>query len=181
MREDLERLRGVERGEQSAACRFFRFNQPTLSYGRLQKRALIEPRLPPGWNVVQRPTGGGIVFHNADLCLSLVWRRRQAPLPNSPKEVYRWIHQVIKEGLGNHLTMAGCAEICHVNPPSPVRDCFKEPVGYDLLSGNDKVVGGALYCTRQAMLYQGSLQCPVTPALEESLKNAFRTRLSMGS
>src|SRR4051794_8387098 len=91
---DLATLRKVQEG-QSPTLRFFRFRQPTLSYGRHQSLETTKPLAPSGWDVVQRPTGGGIVLHGDDLCLSLCWRVGQRPLPLHLKDHYAWIHSVI--------------------------------------------------------------------------------------
>ena len=91
--------RNVERGDAVPTLRFFRFQEPTLSYGRLQKLDDVRPLLPDGWARVQRPTGGGIVLHNGDLCFSLCWKDGQAPLPKKPQDQYRWIHSVVLEAL----------------------------------------------------------------------------------
>src|SRR5205807_193208 len=138
MRWDVELLNGVERGILPPTLRFFRLKEPTVSYGRLQKLADIAPLVPAGWTSVQRPTGGGIVFHENDLCLSLSWRRETTLLPSKPKEVYRWIHTVIREALGAPRRMVSCADTCAEKTPFATRECFTRPVGYDLLDGSQK-------------------------------------------
>src|SRR5438105_1859795 len=110
MRVDADLLNDVERGTCSPTFRLFSFKEPTVSYGRLQKLSDISPCVPAGWDVVQRPTGGGIVFHDGDLCVSLTWPDGRPPLPQRPQEQYRWIHAIILEVLSqeNDLRMAGC-------------------------------------------------------------------------
>jgi lipoate-protein ligase A len=177
MRVDVDLLNGVERGALPPTLRFFRFKEPTVSYGRLQKLADIVPLVPTGWEAVQRPTGGGIVFHNGDLCLSLAWRDGGSPLPRRPREQYRWIHAVILEVLMEvkGLRMAGCGDVSPPHEPFGKRACFKNPVGYDLMHEQKKIVGGALCCTRQTTLYQGSIQLALTPAQEAHLLSVFQS------
>jgi lipoate-protein ligase A len=201
MRLDAECLTGVEQGHVPATLRFFRFKKPTLSYGRLQKFDDILPLVPAGWASVQRPTGGGIVLHQGDLCFSLCWTQGQAPLREKPQEQYRWIHSIVLEALAGDallpagaatfgkreaalvkrsvIRMAACGDMAEPKEPFSVRTCFQNPVGYDLLQNQKKVVGGALRCTRRATLYQGSLQMTVSPKLEERLKSAFQIRLAI--
>ncbi len=174
---DSDTLEGVGRGQLPSTFRFFRFEYPTLSYGRLQKRDRIQQLIPAKWDAVQRPTGGGIVFHQTDLCLSLCWPKGEAPIPTSPKEMYRWIHQLIQAGLGNSLRMAACGDTCDNQAAFDVRECFSEPVGYDLLQASKKVVGGAIYSTKNAILYQGSIQLPVSASVEQSLQHTFEKAL----
>ena len=179
MRLDAECLKGVEQEQVPATLRFFRFKEPTLSYGRLQKLVDVLPLLPDGWAPVQRPTGGGIVRHDGDLCFSLCWKEGQAPLPKKPQEQYRWIHSIVLEALSGNVAarMASCCDVAEPKEPFSIRTCFQNPVGFDLLQDQKKIVGGALRCTRRATLYQGSLQAAVTPAFEERLTMAFLDRL----
>src|SRR5688572_20169043 len=78
---DATLLRAVEAGNAPPTIHFFRFSEPTVTYGRLQKRENILTLVPPTWPLIQRPTGGGMVLHHNDLCLSLVWPKGMAPLP----------------------------------------------------------------------------------------------------
>ena len=181
MRCDVDLLNGVEGGILPPTLRFFRFKERTVSYGRLQKWNDIAPLVPKGWACVQRPTGGGIVFHDGDLCVSLTWPDGRPPLPQRPQEQYRWIHAIILEVLSKEsdLRMAGC---CDVPPPHESfgkRTCFKNPVGYDLLREEEKIVGGALRCTRRATLYQGSIQMPLSKHQESRLFTAFERALKI--
>jgi lipoate-protein ligase A len=177
MRRDADILRGVEEGALPPTLRFFRFKNPTVSFGRLQKPDNIATLAPNGWDIVQRPTGGGIVFHNQDLCLSLIWTRGQSPLPSKVQDVYRWIHAVIQRAFDESIRMASCADACKKVEPFAVRQCFTQPVGYDLLNGDRKIVGGALLCRRNSFLYQGSIQPIPAAGLEERLRDVFEQTL----
>jgi lipoate-protein ligase A len=180
MRQDAETLSRIELGDAPPTLRFFRFKSPTLSFGRLQKRENVASLVPPGWDCVQRPTGGGIVLHNGDLCFSLCWEDGQAPLPKKPQDQYRWIHSIVLDALKADVPvrMAACCDVSAPKEPFEVRTCFQNPVGFDLLKGDNKIVGGALRCTRRATLYQGSLQIAVTPEIEARLQAAFQARLA---
>ena len=180
MRLDAECLKGIEQDQLPPSLRFFRFSEPTLSYGRLQKHDDVARLIPDGWATVQRPTGGGIVLHKDDLCFSLCWKDGQTPLPRKPKDQYRWIHSIVLQGLAADVPsrMAACCDVAASQEPFAVRTCFANPVGFDLLQDEKKIVGGALRCTRQATLYQGSLQLPNASAFEHRLKAAFQKALS---
>jgi lipoyl(octanoyl) transferase len=177
MRYDLALLRNVEQGTEPPTLRFFRFQEPTVTYGRLQKRKDIAPLAPAGWPVVQRPTGGGVVFHEEDQCLSLCWPRGQAPLPARPQDQYRWIHGAIREALGPELRMAACCDALPAEESFAIRACFKNPVGYDLMKGDQKIVGGALCCQKKAILYQGSIQRELSTADVRALSESLRLKL----
>lgn len=176
MRLDREALLAVEAGA-PATLRFFRWSEPTLSYGRLQRWEGVRPLIPAGWPAVQRPTGGGIVFHQDDLCLSLCWPKGDPALPSSASEQYRWIHRVILEAMAaGSLRMASCGDLRTPSAPFERRPCFENPVGFDLLDGRQKVVGGALARRRGATLYQGSIQWPRASQWESSLRDAFAAK-----
>lgn len=179
MRYDAGLLESIEAGHESAAVRLFRFKDPTVSYGRLQKPADIAALIPAGWAVVRRPTGGGVVFHDGDLCVSLIWARGQRPLPAKPQEVYQWIHEVIRQALDERIHMASCADACRQDEPYAIRQCFTNPVGYDLLNGTEKVAGGALLCRKNSFLYQGSIQNIPAPGLSDRLHAAFKRSLNL--
>jgi lipoate-protein ligase A len=180
MRVDVDLLNGIERRDGPPTLRFFRFKEPTVSYGRLQKLVDIAALVPAGWDIAQRPTGGGVVFHNTDLCLSLSWTEAHGPLPKRRQEQYRWIHAVILEALsaGSGLRMAACSDVSNPAEPFSKRTCFKNPVGYDLVREEQKMVGGALWCTRRSTLYQGSIQLPLSKQLESQLFAAFERALN---
>src|SRR5690242_8030436 len=95
MRYDINLLNDVAQRVTPPTIRFFRFKEPTVSFGRLQTLNHVLPLVPADWTVVQRPTGGGIVFHENDLCLSLTWPRGQTLVPSRPQDQYRWIHSII--------------------------------------------------------------------------------------
>jgi lipoate-protein ligase A len=183
MRYDAELLKGVEEGSLPPTLRFFRFKEPTVSYGRLQKLKDIAPLVLSNWASVQRPTGGGVVFHDGDLCFSLCWHEGQGPLPARPQDQYLWIHTAILEALRNEapLRMAACRDATPSREPFAIRTCFQNPVGYDLLLNHEKIVGGALRCARRATLYQGSLQMKNSAQQEARLRAAFETRLNPDS
>lgn len=172
--------RAQENLDASAVLRFFRFHQPTVSFGRLQKREDIQSLIPPDWPAVQRPTGGGIVFHSDDLCLSLCWRQGIAPLPLRIQDQYAWIHRVIQKVITpfQEVTMASGRDGKSRPSSFPVRQCFQEPAMFDLLSDHRKIVGGALCRQKNVFLYQGSIQGIFHLDLEPLLLRTFQEQLT---
>jgi lipoate-protein ligase A len=180
---DEQTLEQLQQGA-APAVRFYQWLSPTISFGRLQKQEHIRDLIPQGWKAVQRPTGGGIVFHDQDLCVSLCWREGDAPLPTRLKEVYPWIHGIIREALApfSDLQMARCDDCQTAETPFQSRQCFTEPVVFDLLRKGKKVVGGALCRRGDAFLYQGSIQGYPVHSILPALTSAFtRCLASPGS
>lgn len=181
---DVETVTNVARGLQGPTLRFFRWAEPTVSHGRLQKAEGIAALVPPGWNAVQRPTGGGVVFHQDDLCLSLAWKLGDLAMPKAIKDVYPAIHRVIQKALRPLVesSLATCKDCASAPSAFASRQCFAEPVAFDLLSKGEKLVGGALAHRGQALLYQGSIQgltdSQLEPRLAEAFSNHFQTALA---
>src|SRR5512137_350872 len=95
--------------------RFYGWTEPAASFGYFQKYADIE-RITPLRPLVRRPTGGGLVPHNADWTYSLAfppthpWYGIKAT--ESYERVHRWL-QAAFAGLGvpTELAMARHKEI----------------------------------------------------------------------
>ena len=182
MQFDLSSLHKLRNGYASPILRFFRWNTPTVSYGKHQSLEAIRSRVPAGWDTVQRPTGGGIVLHDQDLCFSLCWTIGQPPLPARLKDHYAWIHGIVLKALVSEpdTRLATCND-CTAKPTSfALRDCFTEPVGYDVLASGHKIVGGALCRQQNTFLYQGSIQSSNDPELESRLRDIFMNVLTPG-
>jgi lipoate-protein ligase A len=175
MRYDVDLLNGIEQGYLRPTLRFFRFKDPTVTFGRLQKQKDIVSFVPDGWVSVQRPTGGGIVFHRDDLCLSLCWRQERLSPQHPLTHYYECIHRVIRQALSDlaDISMAARTQAKNEAQPFSISRCFESPVHHDLLLGDRKVVGGALYRRKTAILYQGSIQSIPLRNLELHLSNAF--------
>ncbi|WP_458401476.1 lipoate--protein ligase family protein [Candidatus Avelusimicrobium sp.] len=112
--------------------------------------------------ICRRPTGGGIVFHGEDLTFSLIFKNISA----RPKEIYALLHGAIENALLENGSMdilrQGQVEAQAYAPTQNglASGCFVNPVENDLLSGGRKILGGAIRRFGEAVLYQGSLQCP---------------------
>ena len=172
MRIDRLAMQEVAAAGRPATLRFFRWAQPSASYGRLQKLDDIRPLIPHGWPVVQRPTGGGVVLHRNDLCMSLCWPDGQPPLPAGPSAQYEWIHRTIRDALAS-LILLEWSSAHEAQDDFETRECFSNPVQHDLVFSGQKIVGGALARRRGVTLYQGSIQSPGLDAAEAALSKAF--------
>ncbi len=139
------------------AIRFYSWNSPAITVGYSQKPKewvnLIRAH-ELGVEVVQRPTGGGVVFHQRDLTWSIAGPQKALGF-TSIQECYQKIHQAVAAGLKSHfglpVYLASCKE---VGAPS---FCFAVPVGYDIMTLDRKLVGGAIRWTKKGVLYQGTL------------------------
>lgn len=137
--------------------RFFRWGKRTVSFGRTQKEgdargfAASVGRA----EVVQRPTGGGMVLHDNDLSLSIAWRRGSPGFPTCIKNVYRVVHEALAEGL---IAEGYAVSLYQPTPQRLPGQCFVEPVEADVMWEGKKVIGGALRVAAGGRLYQGDIQ-----------------------
>lgn len=155
--------------------RFFRWWEPTVSYGRLQsEEAARSYAVSQGVrSVVRRPTGGGMVLHRDDLSWSFLWRKGDPQFPCCLKDIYRAMHQAAA------LAFTKAGHPATFAPPASGQGrpglCFQEPVENDLLFGGKKVCGGAIQVTAWGRLYQGNIQG--LPVSEEDLLRALLVTL----
>ena len=78
--------------------RFYSWTEPAASFGYFQRYAEIE-RLTPLRPLVRRPTGGGLVPHDADWTYSLAFPPSDEWYRLSATESYRRVHEWIQRGL----------------------------------------------------------------------------------
>ncbi len=141
--------------------RFYSWTEPAASFGYFQTYTEVE-RLTALRPLVRRPTGGGIVPHDADWTYSVVvpptyyWYEMRAA------ESYRRMHN----WLVSAFQLLGIATELAASPGNRQRgQCFAGHERYDLLYANRKVAGAAQRRRRDGLLIQGSVQPPI-PGLE---------------
>ena len=136
--------------------RFYGWTEPAASFGYFQKFAEIEPAtlLRP---LIRRPTGGGLVPHDADWTYSLAfppgheWHSLRAE--GSYRRVHEWIQTAfIRVGVETEL-----APCCKKTAPG---QCFVGHEKHDLLWQGRKIAGAAQRRNKQGLLIQGSVQPP---------------------
>ncbi len=161
MRRDEQALEGQKSPTALPAVRLYRWARPAVSFGRLQQREAAEAVAAARGTreIVRRPTGGGVVYHDEDLSFSVAWRRDPPVLPSCVKTVYRQFHQALAEELsvrGFPATLQP-SEGSRRGAPGA---CYEEFSEGDVLSDGKKWVGGALKIASWGRLYQGNLKPP---------------------
>ena len=136
--------------------RFYGWLERAASFGYSQKFADVQKltRLRP---LVRRPTGGGLVPHDADWTYSLIfppghfWHRFKAV--ESYRRAHEWVRDAFaKMGVATTLSPASQKEI-----PG---QCFAGAEKDDVLWQGRKIAGAAQRRTRSGLLIQGSVQPP---------------------
>lgn len=155
---------------QAPSLRIYNWKQPSLSFGYFGAFAEVEHETKKR-DLVRRWTGGGIVFHGADLTYSFILPAKgREPLPPA-REIYLRVHEAIRRALSSHLSVDLAAE----NAPKISGACFANPVAADVMSEGKKIAGAAQRRTRLGLLQQGSIQLASLPA---SFAETFARELS---
>jgi lipoate-protein ligase A len=136
--------------------RFYGWLEPAATFGYSQSYEEIEEltMLRP---LVRRPTGGGLVPHDADWTYSLVFPAGHFWHGLKAVESYRRAHEWIRDAFAKmnvHTTLA----------PSSQKEipgqCFVGAEKDDVLWHGRKIAGAAQRRTRNGLLIQGSVQPP---------------------
>ncbi|HVN66974.1 MAG TPA: lipoate--protein ligase family protein [Candidatus Sulfotelmatobacter sp.] len=177
---DLQLFRDFELKKIKPTLRTYSWQPPCISLGYAQKikdEIDVAKAEALGWDVVKRPTGGGIVFHNtAEVTYSLVMAIDDPVLPKGLVPSYRKISEAIVMALKE---LGVDAEIRNTKyetlNKSEIRNskvlnqlCFSYPAEYEVVVDGKKIVGSAQKRGRVALLQQGSIFVRATP--EEHLK-----------
>jgi lipoate-protein ligase A len=136
--------------------RFYSWTEPAASFGYFQKYAEIEPMtsLRP---LVRRPTGGGLVPHDADWTYSLVFPPGHEWYLLRATDSYRRMHEWIQAAFTRLNLVTELAPACRKTLPG---QCFHGHERFDLLWHRQKIAGAAQRRTRDGLLIQGSVQPP---------------------
>jgi hypothetical protein len=140
--------------------RFYGWTQPAASFGYSQKISDIE-RVTALRPLVRRPTGGGLVPHDADWTYSVVIPANHPWYALRASESYERMHLWIQAAFASLDVATELAPCCRKEIPG---QCF---VGYeksDVLRFGTKIAGAAQRRTKTGLLIQGSIQ-PVPQSL----------------
>ncbi|MEI8290331.1 MAG: hypothetical protein WCH99_12745 [Verrucomicrobiota bacterium] len=144
---------------QAPVLRFYGWTEPAATFGYFQKYAEVQAatRLRP---VVRRPTGGGIVPHDADWTYSVVFPPGHEWHSLKAEESYRRIHDWLRLAFAELKVETELAPGCHKSLPG---QCFIGHEKYDLLWHGKKIAGAAQRRNQLGLLIQGSVQPPPIP------------------
>jgi len=148
-------LLGAANGHARPVLRFYGWDRPAVSIGYVQRLAAAPAA---GYTVVRRPTGGGVVWHDADLTYSVVVPALHFLARTERMSSYRMINQAVHAGLRQ---LGVPAELADQRIPATVDRatmlCFRHATRYDIVVGSRKIAGSAQRRTRAGLLHQGSV------------------------
>ena len=153
--------------------RFYSWTERAASFGYFQKIAVIEraTHLRP---LVRRPTGGGLVPHDADWTYSVIIPPMHLWYGLRAGESYERVHQWIRSAFARINIATELAPACRKEVPG---QCFAGYEKSDVLWFGKKIAGAAQRRTKSGLLIQGSMQPPpgvARPQWENAMEEAAR-------
>ena len=145
---------------QKPALRFYGWTEPAATFGYFQKISEVETltTLRP---LIRRPTGGGIVPHDADWTYSAIFPPGHEWHSLKAEESYRRIHDWLRLAFAEIKIETELALDCKKPLPG---QCFIGHEKFDLLWRGKKIAGAAQRRNKLGLLIQGSVQPPVSLA-----------------
>ena len=170
---------------QKPVLRFYGWTEPAATFGYFQKFSEVAAatKLRP---LIRRPTGGGIVPHDADWTYAAVFPAGHEWHSLKAEESYRRIHDWLRRAFAEFKIETELAPCCKKTLPG---QCFVGHEKSDLLWRGKKIAGAAQRRNKLGLLIQGSVQPPPVPlargdfesAMQRVAENHFRVRWSDGA
>ena len=141
--------------------RFYGWTEPAATFGYFQKYAEVESatHLRP---LIRRPTGGGIVPHDADWTYSLAFPPGHEWHSLKAEASYRRVHEWIQSAFGRLSVETKLASAASPNSelrtPNSEISCFVGYETFDVLWHGKKIAGAAQRRNKLGLLIQGSVQ-----------------------
>jgi lipoate-protein ligase A len=156
--------------------RFYGWTEPAATFGYFQKYTDVEraTRLRP---LIRRPTGGGLVPHDADWTYSLAFPPGHEWHLLKAEQSYRRIHQWIQSSF-TILNLA--TELAPEARKATPGLCFVGHEKSDLLWHGKKIAGAAQRRNKLGLLIQGSVQPPLESLIRPDWQQAMRDAAQAG-
>jgi len=137
--------------------RLYGWTEPAATFGYFQKYPDVAS-LTPLRPLIRRPTGGGIVPHDADWTYSAVFPPGHEWYSLKAEESYRRIHDWLRLAFAELKVETELAPCCQKSLPG---QCFVGHEKFDLLWHGKKIAGAAQRRNQLGLLIQGSVQPPL--------------------
>ncbi len=149
--------------------RCYGWTGPAATFGYFQRYADVA-----SWTslrpLIRRPTGGGLVPHDADWTYSLVFPATHPWHALKATQSYRRVHEWLAAAFATFGEVTSLAECCVEEAPG---QCFAGAEKNDLLWRGAKIAGAAQRRTRAGLLIQGSVQPPPVSFIRTAWQKAM--------
>ncbi|MFC1484875.1 biotin/lipoate A/B protein ligase family protein [bacterium] len=141
------------------ALRIYGWKFPFCSYGFAQK-IKNNPEILKKYrdHIVRRPTGGGFVFHNNDISYTLISKVDFHKSFSDMNNCYLALHEALIFGLKE--LNSDLQLFSENNKKLGDYNCFEDPVIFDIMLLDNKIVGGAQKRRKGFFLHQGTISLP---------------------
>ncbi len=158
-------------GTNRPLLRFYGWTEAAASFGYFQKASEIEAltRCRP---IVRRPTGGGLVPHDADWTYSVIIPPTHAWYELRAMESYEKVHAWIQSSFALLDVAVELAPSCRKETPGR---CFAGYEKSDVLWLGRKIAGAAQRRTKSGLLIQGSLQAQPSGVSRDQWQEAMQS------
>ena len=154
--------------------RLYGWAPATLSLGRFQHAEAVldlDRCRTSGTQVVRRITGGGVIYHTAELTYSLVCAPHHLPPAASIKESFRILTSFLLS-LYRNLGLDASYAIDRLPAGTPLGErtpfCFAGKESYDILIGTKKIGGNAQRRLKNVIFQHGSI--PLVNVAEQGMR-----------
>ena len=141
-------------------CATFGYSQP---FSEMARVTLLRP-------LIRRPTGGGLVPHDADWTYSVTFPPGHAWYALKATESYERVHQWIRDAFQKLGVATELSPCCKKEIPG---QCFVGAEKSDVLWHGRKIAGAAQRRTKTGLLIQGSVQPPPIPLAKDAWQKAM--------
>lgn len=164
--------------------RFYQWDRKAMSIGYIQS---YSQTVKTGYNLVRRPTGGGVVFHDIDLTYTIVIPSGHKIELLSREESYHIFHKVIISALASIGLAGELIQATEISKERHSMQCFTAPVKFDVAiktsDSSSKVAGAAQRRTKYGILHQGSIVLPdmkiIRKTLIQNIIESFKSSLGI--
>ena len=150
--------------------RFYGWREPAATFGYFQHIADVR-RMTTLRPLLRRPTGGGLVPHDADWTYSVVCPPASGWYQLKAVESYRRMHEWIRAAFAKLGVGTELSPDCRQEMPG---QCFSGAERFDLLWRGRKLAGAAQRRRKTGLLIQGSVQPPPSGVARADWENAMR-------
>ncbi|MBU0581390.1 MAG: lipoate--protein ligase family protein [Candidatus Margulisbacteria bacterium] len=184
MQKDEDLFLKAEHKDLQPTLRIYQWQPQCISLGYSQKSEKLlnlEECKNQGWDIVQRLTGGGIVFHNIDeITYSLFLPKDHPKLPKGIIPCCNFISEILVKTLKDiGIKQASIAAKQNLGSNKGSAVCFSRPTKYEIMVDNQKIIGSAQKQGKRTLLQHGSIcirknlyktaNCLLTPLLDKSI------------
>jgi len=108
-----------------------------------------------GIDITKRITGGGAIYHHAEITYSITTTLPSPVVPANVDESYRFLEEFIIKGINKFG--AGVSYRGNAKPMAKDFYCFVRPSKYDVVKEGKKIVGSAQRRSKNLFLQHGSI------------------------